>query len=101
MDLALEATDKLGELDIGQAAVAVGGRVVALEGAEGTDAMLERCAVLRSNGRIRSKGAAGVLVKAASRARTSGWIYRLLAPEPLNWHLLRVLKALPSKPVAP
>lgn len=65
MDLALEATDKLGELDIGQAAVAVGGRVVALEGAEGTDAMLERCAVLRSNGRIRSKGAAGVLVKAA------------------------------------
>lgn len=65
MDLALKATDRLGELDIGQAAVAVGGRVVALEGAEGTDAMLERCSQLRSNGRIRSKGAAGVLVKAA------------------------------------
>ncbi len=65
MDLAFKATERLGELDIGQAAVAVGGRVVALEGAEGTDAMLERCAVLRANGRIRSKGAAGVLVKAA------------------------------------
>lgn len=65
MDLALKATDRLGELDIGQAAVAVGGRVVALEGAEGTDAMLERCAALRANGRIRSKGTAGVLVKAA------------------------------------
>ncbi len=65
IDLALRATDRLGELDIGQAAVAVGGRVVALEGAEGTDAMLERCAELRSKGRIRSKGAAGVLVKAA------------------------------------
>lgn len=65
MDLAFKATERLGELDIGQAAVAVGGRVVALEGAEGTDAMLERCAVLRENGRIRSKGAAGVLVKAA------------------------------------
>lgn len=65
MELAFKATERLGELDIGQAAVAVGGRVVALEGAEGTDAMLERCAVLRANGRIRSKGAAGVLVKAA------------------------------------
>lgn len=64
-DLALAATRKLGELDIGQAAVAVGGRVVALEGAEGTDAMLERCAVLRQNGRIRAKGKSGVLVKAA------------------------------------
>jgi DUF1009 family protein len=65
MDLAFKATEKLGELDIGQAAVAVGARVVALEGAEGTDAMLERCAALRANGRIRAKGAAGVLVKAA------------------------------------
>jgi hypothetical protein len=63
--LALKATEKLGELDIGQAAVAVGGRVVALEGAEGTDAMLERCAELRRIGRIRSRGRAGVLVKTA------------------------------------
>jgi len=65
ISLALEATRRLGELDIGQAAVAVGGRVVALEGAEGTDAMLERCAELRRIGRIRSKGRAGVLVKTA------------------------------------
>lgn len=65
MKLALEATRRLGELDIGQAAVAVGGRVVALEGAEGTDAMLERCRDLRAIGRIRSRGAAGVLVKSA------------------------------------
>lgn len=65
IDLALKATERLGELDIGQAAVAVRGRVVALEGAEGTDGMLERCAALRANGRIRAKGAAGVLVKAA------------------------------------
>lgn len=63
--LALRATDRLGELDIGQAAVVVAGRVVALEGAEGTDAMLERCALLRQNGRIHVKGKAGVLVKAA------------------------------------
>lgn len=65
IDLALKATERLGELDIGQAAVAVRGRVVALEGAEGTDGMLERCAALRKIGKIRAKGAAGVLVKAA------------------------------------
>ncbi|MBO6892991.1 MAG: UDP-2,3-diacylglucosamine diphosphatase LpxI [Roseibium sp.] len=65
LELALTATKKLGELDIGQAAVAVGGRVVALEGAEGTDAMLERCASLRQSGRIRVKGRTGVLVKTA------------------------------------
>lgn len=65
IQLALQATRRLGELDIGQAAVAVGGRVVALEGAEGTDSMLQRCADLRKNGRIRGKGKAGVLVKTA------------------------------------
>jgi len=65
VSLALSATEKLGELDIGQAAIAVGGRVVALEGAEGTDLMLERCAELKRTGRIRAKGRAGVLVKTA------------------------------------
>lgn len=64
-ELALIATEKLGELDIGQAAVAVGGRVIALEGAEGTDAMLERCAELRRIGRVHAKARAGVLVKTA------------------------------------
>lgn len=64
MALALEAARRLGDLDVGQGAVAVDGRVVALEGAEGTDAMLERCAELRSNGRIRAKVPSGVLVKA-------------------------------------
>lgn len=65
VELALKATEKLGELDIGQAAVAVAGRVIALEGAEGTDSMLERCADLKQTGRVRTKGRAGVLVKTA------------------------------------
>lgn len=65
LQLALKATEKLGELDIGQAAVAVDGRVIALEGAEGTDAMLMRCAELKRIGRVRSKGRSGVLVKTA------------------------------------
>lgn len=52
----------LGRLDVGQGAVALGGRVVALEGAEGTDAMLERVAGLRASGRISARRK-GVLVK--------------------------------------
>jgi len=52
----------LGGLDIGQGAVSVGGRVVALEGLEGTDAMLERVAGLRVSRRL-SLRHAGVLVK--------------------------------------
>ncbi|QRM55535.1 UDP-2,3-diacylglucosamine diphosphatase LpxI [Sinorhizobium sp. BG8] len=52
----------LGDLDVGQGAVAVGGRVVALEGAEGTDAMLERVSELRRQGRISARRK-GVLVK--------------------------------------
>lgn len=62
MKVAVEAALKLGELDIGQAAVAVSGRVVALEGLEGTDAMLNRVAELRAAGRL-PNGKKGVLVK--------------------------------------
>lgn len=59
---AVEAALLLGKLDIGQAVVAVGGRVIALEGAEGTAAMLARVAGLRRDGRITAKKG-GVLVK--------------------------------------
>lgn len=52
----------LGDLDVGQGAVAVGGRVIALEGLEGTDAMLARVRDLRASGRL-SRRHAGVLVK--------------------------------------
>lgn len=56
-----EAAAMLGSLDIGQAAVSVGGRVVALEGAEGTDALMARLGAMRESGRIPGQG--GVLVK--------------------------------------
>ncbi|WP_136661124.1 UDP-2,3-diacylglucosamine diphosphatase LpxI [Nitratireductor sp. XY-223] len=59
---ACAAANALGALDVGQGAVAVGGRIVALEGAEGTDGMLSRVADLRKNGRI-SATRRGVLVK--------------------------------------
>lgn len=61
LKLAAAAAKALGNLDIGQGAVAIGGRVVALEGAEGTDAMLERVALLRAAGKVPREG--GVLVK--------------------------------------
>lgn len=62
IEVAAAAAVALGKLDVGQGAVAVGGRVVALEGPEGTDAMLDRVAALRTEGRISTRRR-GVLVK--------------------------------------
>lgn len=54
----------ISDFDMGQAVVMSGDRVLALEGPEGTDAMLARVAELRARGRI-AKDGGGVLVKAA------------------------------------
>ena len=59
---ASDAAIAIGELDIGQGAISVGGRVIALEGIEGTDGLLERTVDLRCHGRIVGK-TRGVLVK--------------------------------------
>ena len=56
----LQLVKAMGAFDVGQAAVVVNGHVIALEGAEGTDKMLERAAGLGQWGR---KGRHGVLVK--------------------------------------
>lgn len=61
---ALAAARAIGALDIGQAAIAVGGRAIALEGIEGTDGLLLRVKDLRGHGRIAGKRR-GVLVKCA------------------------------------
>ncbi len=58
------AARAIGALDVGQAAVSIGGRAIALEGIEGTDGLLERTRHLRSNGRIAGK-TRGVIVKCA------------------------------------
>jgi DUF1009 family protein len=57
----------LSPFDAGQAVVVANGRVLAVEAAEGTDAMLARIADLRAARRLRLKGKAGVLVKAPKR----------------------------------
>ena len=70
-DIALGARllEALSAFDAGQGAVIAAGRVLAIEAAEGTDAMLKRVADLRSQGRLRIAGPAGVLVKAPKRGQ--------------------------------
>lgn len=53
-----------GPFDMGQAAVVADNHVLAVEAAEGTDAMLARIAELRTRGRIAAPRGNGVLVKA-------------------------------------
>jgi DUF1009 family protein len=70
-DIALGARliDALSSFDAGQGAVVAAGRVLAIEAAEGTDAMLARVAEMRASGRLRLAGKAGVLVKAPKRGQ--------------------------------
>ncbi len=65
IELAAKACRALGALDIGQAAVAEASRVVAVEGVEGTDGLVQRIAALRLAGRMPTTGKNGVLVKLA------------------------------------
>ncbi|MEL7272440.1 MAG: UDP-2,3-diacylglucosamine diphosphatase LpxI [Pseudomonadota bacterium] len=60
----VKVTTALGPFDVGQACVVLGKRAVAVEGVEGTDAMLERVAHMRSIGRLPTTPS-GVLVKIA------------------------------------
>ncbi|HET6520294.1 MAG TPA: LpxI family protein, partial [Geminicoccaceae bacterium] len=55
--LGVEVARRLGELDVGQAVVVQQAHVLGVEAAEGTDALLRRCAELRRD------GPGGVLVK--------------------------------------
>lgn len=64
IEAARAAALAIGALDIGQAAIAVGGRAVALEGIEGTDGLLERMKELRGHGRLAGR-MRGVLAKFA------------------------------------
>jgi DUF1009 family protein len=64
IDQALDVARAIGILDAGQAAVVCRGLVLALEAAEGTDAMLDRVAGLPEALRGRPGACAGVLAKA-------------------------------------
>lgn len=64
IDRALQFLRATGRFDAGQAVVVGDNQVLAVEAAEGTDAMIARVAELRGNGRIRLPRGVGVLVKA-------------------------------------
>ncbi|MEM6847043.1 MAG: UDP-2,3-diacylglucosamine diphosphatase LpxI [Pseudomonadota bacterium] len=69
IDLGLSFLDAVSPFDMGQAVVVVDGRVIAMEGAEGTDAMLARCKDMRGSRRVRAPNGRGVLVKRAKRGQ--------------------------------
>jgi UDP-2,3-diacylglucosamine hydrolase len=60
----LALIEAIGPFDIGQAVVVADGHVLAVEGVEGTDHLLDRIAELRSRGRLHAPIGVGVLVKA-------------------------------------
>lgn len=61
--------EALSPFDVGQAVVVAKGRALAIEAAEGTDAMLARIAEMRASGRLALKGRVGVLLKAPKRGQ--------------------------------
>ena len=67
--LGLDYLHTAGKFDIGQAVVVAGRHVLAVEAAEGTDAMLMRVAEMRANGRVQAPRGAGILVKAPKPAQ--------------------------------
>lgn len=55
--LGTKVVHDMGKLDVGQAAIIQGGQILGVEGAEGTDKLIERCAELHN------EGPGGILVK--------------------------------------
>jgi len=65
IELALSCLHDMGRFDLGQGVVVAGGRILAIEGPEGTDAMLERVRQIQKNRRVILESASAILVKAA------------------------------------
>jgi UDP-2,3-diacylglucosamine hydrolase len=55
--------NSIGDFDIGQSCIIMGGTILGIEGPEGTDALIDRCALLR--GPLKPREHAGLLVKLA------------------------------------
>jgi DUF1009 family protein len=69
MTLGAALLGAISPFDVGQGVVVANARVLAVEAAEGTDAMLARIADMRASRRLRLKGRVGVFVKAAKRGQ--------------------------------
>ena len=83
IDLGFSLLAATSPFDIGQAAVVARARVLAVEAAEGTDAMLERIGTLREIGRIGLPRGVGVLVKAPKRRQDRRYDLPSIGPNTL------------------
>ncbi|EAQ34081.1 hypothetical protein NB311A_06388 [Nitrobacter sp. Nb-311A] len=80
----LDVLRALSPFDVGQAVVVIDGHVIGVEGIEGTDALLARVAQLRAEGRIRTKAARGVLVKAPKHGQDLRYDLPTLGPQTIE-----------------
>jgi hypothetical protein len=64
IEMGLSLLRATGPFDVGQAVAVCDNRILAIEAADGTDAMLAHLADMRRKGRVRTPEGAGVLVKA-------------------------------------
>ena len=69
ISIAMNVAKILGDFDIGQSVVVVGGRVIAVEAAEGTDLILQRCVELHETQRVSWDGRQGVLAKCVKQGQ--------------------------------
>jgi hypothetical protein len=67
--LGLDVLSAIGPYDVGQSVVVADRRVVAIEAAEGTDAMLARVGDLRASGKLKIAAGKSVFVKTAKRGQ--------------------------------
>jgi DUF1009 family protein len=65
IDLGLDCLATIGRFDIGQGVVVAGTRILAIEGPEGTDAMLKRVADMQKNRRVSFEKPQAILIKAS------------------------------------
>ena len=82
--LALDYLRAAGPYDVGQAVVVASKHVLAVEAAEGTDAMLARVADMRANGRVRAAAGSGVLVKAPKRGQDKRFDLPSIGPQTVH-----------------
>jgi DUF1009 family protein len=65
INLGLDCLATMGRFDIGQGVVVAGTRILAIEGPEGTDAMLKRVADMQKNRRVSLEKPQAILIKAS------------------------------------
>ncbi|MBL4787335.1 MAG: UDP-2,3-diacylglucosamine diphosphatase LpxI [Cohaesibacteraceae bacterium] len=86
--LAHRAAYMIGGLDAGQSAVCANERIIALEGPEGTDQMIERCGDIRSQNRARWHKNHAVLVKCPRPGQDMRFDIPTIGPDTISQAIL-------------